>query len=173
MQHTADHDSRSPPRGEEDPAKTSLTSGYGAVIEKEQALQASTGGTLRRVRGDHSNDVDRILRQQHSCLGANIALLEQRSEALPKPARFVNWQNRERAPLTTERLHRSETEMLQDLNALHIKLLADIETLISCAPGGQRSELILAEISHNHEEMAWMLTALLKEKEAADRGAVN
>ena len=44
----------------------------------------------------------------------------------------------------------------------HTSLLTDIEALIECAPDGQRGELILNEVGRNHEEMAWILTSLLR-----------
>jgi hypothetical protein len=187
MQNTPDSDSRSPPqfggvvtRAQTGPrnntAQPSLTSGFGAVIEKEHDLQAATEGSFGHVSGHRSTDVDRILRRQHSRLGANIALLEQRYEALPNPERFVNWHDRGRPPAKPQRTQCDATELFPDLIAQHTRLLADIDALIGCAPDGQRGELILTEVSRNHEEMAWLLTALLKENEtfarlANERGA--
>jgi hypothetical protein len=85
----------------------------------------------------------------------------------------VNWNDRSRPPVEPRHTHRGETELLPDLIARHTQLLADIETLIGCAPDGQRGELILTEVSRNHEEMAWMLTALLKEDETVARFAAD
>jgi hypothetical protein len=62
-----------------------------------------------------------------------------------------------------------EAQLLPELVAQHTRLLTDIDALIGCAPDGQRGELILTEVSRNHEEMAWMLTALLKDDESAGR----
>jgi hypothetical protein len=176
MQDTPDRDSRSPPssggtitRAESGPgnrtAQPSLTSGFGAVIEKEYELQSATEGSFGQVSGEHPIELDRILRDQHSRVGANIALLEQRYERPPSPTCFVNWQDRSRPFITPGHARRAETELLPGLIALHTKLLSDIEALIDCAPDGQRGELILTAISRNHEEMAWMLTALLREDE--------
>lgn len=180
MQKT-NHDSRSPPqfggavtRAQTDPQNTTaqpaLTSGFGAVIEKEHALQTATEGSLGHVNGQHATELNRILRHQHSRLGANIALLEQRYEALPNPDRFVNWNDRRHPPITARRkASGDEIDLLPDLIARHAGLLADIEALISCAPDGQRGELILTEVSRNHDEMAWMLTALMKDDESVKR----
>lgn len=168
-------DSRSPPHSggiitraqtdrQNDTAQPPLTSGFGAVIEKEHDLKSATEGSLGHVNGEHATELDRILRHQHSRLGANIALLEQRYEALPSPERFVNWNERRHPPSAARRTEdRDETELLPDLIARHTGLLADIEALIRCVPDGQRGELILTEVSRNHEEMAWMLMALLNE----------
>jgi hypothetical protein len=184
MQNTpnmTDGDSRSPPqargavtRAQTDPENTTaqppLTSGFGAVIEKEHALQNATEGSLGHRVGQHATELDRILRHQHSRLGANIALLEQRYEALPNAERFSSWSDRRHPPATPRREEdRDEIDLLPDLIARHTRLLADIEALIGCAPDGQRGELILAEVRRNHEEMAWMLTALLKDDESAKR----
>ena len=173
-------DSRSPPRpgslvtraqtdARNDTAQPPLTSGFGAVLEKERDLRSATEDSFGQASADHSTNVDRILHHQHSRLGANIALLEQRYEALPKPQRFVNWHDRGRPPAKPRRTERNDAELLPNLVAQHTRLLMDIDALIGSAPDGQRGELILTEVSRSHEEMAWMLTALLKEDESATR----
>lgn len=180
MQHTTDNDSRSPPQfggvttraptgSLNDTAQPSLISGFGAVIEKERDLQTATEGSFGQVTGNHSAEIGRILHHQHSRIGATIALLEQRYEALPNPERFVSWRDRSKPPAKPGRMEGDGTELLPDLIARHTNLLADIEALISRAPDGQRGELTLREVSRNHEEMAWMLTALLKEDETTAR----
>ncbi|HVS52375.1 MAG TPA: hypothetical protein VHD62_08470 [Opitutaceae bacterium] len=153
-------------------AQPALTSGFGAVIDKEHDLQTATEGLVGHVNGEHGTAIDRILRHQHSRLGANIALLEQRYEALPNPERFVHWNDRRHPPAAPRRLElRDTTEALPELIARHVGLLADIEALIGCVPDGQRGELILNEVSRRHEEMAWMLNALLKEDVTAAHAA--
>lgn len=180
MQET-NNDSRSPPQSgravtrpqpdsQNTTAQPALTSGFGAVIEKEHALQNATEGSVGHVLGQHARDLDRILRHQHSQLGANIALLEQRYEALPNPGRFVSWDDRHHPPAASRcKESQDEIELLPDLIARHTHLLADIEALISCVADGQRGELILTEVRRNHEEMAWMLTSLLKDDETVER----
>lgn len=180
MKNYTDTDSHSPPQSggvvtraptgtRNDTAQPSLTSGFGAVIEKEHDLQSATEESFGQLSGHHSANLDRILHHQHSRLGANIALLEQRYEALPKPERFVNWHDRGRPPVKPQRMQSDEAQLLPELVAQHARLLTDIDALIGCAPDGQRGELILTEVSRNHEEMAWMLTALLKEDESVRR----
>lgn len=180
MNNYSETDSRSPPQSGgvitraptgagNDTAQPSVTSGFGAVIEKERDLQSATESSFGRAGGRHSVDLDRILHHQHSRLGANIALLEERYEALPKPERFVNWHDRERPPAQPWRTQPEEVELLPNLVAQHTRLLADIDALIDCAPDGQRGELILTEVSRSHEEMAWMLTALVKEDDSTKR----
>jgi hypothetical protein len=180
MNNYSETDSRSPPQSGgvitraptgagNDTAQPSVTSGFGAVIEKERDLQSATESSFGRAGGRHSVDLDRILHHQHSRLGANIALLEERYEALPKPERFVHWHDRARPPAEPRRKQPLETELLPELVAQHTRLLADIDALIACAPDGQCGELILTEVSRSHEEMAWMLTALLKDDESSAR----
>jgi hypothetical protein len=153
-------------------ARPALTSGFGAVLEKERALQNATEGSLGHLTGEHARDFDRILRHQHSRLGANIALLEQRYEALPNPERFITWHDRRHPPVTARRAaDRDEIDLLPDLIARHTGLLADIEALIRSVADGQRGELILREVRRNHEEMAWMLTALMNDDESTKRMA--
>lgn len=181
MQYITDSDSRSPPpsggivtRAQSDAQNTTarppLTSGFGAVIEKEHDLQTAIEGSVGQVSGAHAVEIDRILRHHHAQLSANIALLAQRYEALPSPERFVSWTSR-RHSLEAPRPpgHYDEIELLPELISRHNSLLASIEALIGCGHDGQRGELILSEISRNHEEMAWMLTALLKEDATAMR----
>lgn len=147
-----------------DTAQPSLTSGFGAVIEKEHELQAATGGYLDEANGSRSATVARMLRHQQMRLGANIALLEQRYETLPHPARFQAWQGKHSRLTTAQHVARTETNcVLPSLVAQHLSLLGDIHALITRGPDGQRGELILNEVGRNHEEMARMLTAFLKE----------
>ena len=180
MKKYTETDSRSPPQSGgvitraptsagNDTAQPPLTSGFGAVIEKELDLRSATEESFGQMTGAHSADLDRILKHQHSRLGANIALLEQRYEALPNPERFVNWHDRERPPVQPGRMQPAEVGLLPNLVAQHIRLLADIDALIDCAPDGQRGELILTEVSRSHEEMAWVLTALVKEDDSTRR----
>jgi hypothetical protein len=163
---------RARPAQQDDTAQPSLTSGFGAVIGKEQDIRGATEGLFGQVSGQRSADRDRILRHQHSRMGANIALLEQRYEALPKPQRFVNWTEHNRPSAKRARMPRAETG-LPDLIAQHTHLLADIQTLIDRAPDGQRGELILSEVGRSHEEMAWVLAALQNDDDSVRRIAAG
>lgn len=154
---------RAPTDAQHDTAQPSVTSGFGAIIEKELTLQSATENSFGQRMGADSANLDRILHHQHSRLGANIALLEQRYEALPKPERFINWQGRGHPLAPLRHMPPEEVEQLPQLIAQHTRLLEDIDVLIGIAPDGQRGELILTEVSRSHEEMAWMLIALLKD----------
>jgi hypothetical protein len=153
--------------GFDNTAQPPLTSGFGAVMEQEEDIQSSTEGYVGGDNGPNSAAIDRILRHQGTRLGANIALLEQRYEMLPHPARFQTLHGKH-ARLSNARHTAAADDLgvLPSLVAKHLDLLRKIETLMSRRPDGQRGELILAEIARNHEEMAWMLTALIKEDES-------
>lgn len=173
-------DSRSPPHtggvttrastdAHDDTAQPSLMSGFREVIAKERALQSATQESLGQTGGPHSADLDRILLHQCSRLGANIALLEQRYEALSRPEQFVPGPNPAQPPGDARRMEPNKPGFLPALVVQHVRLLAEIDGLIASAPDGQRGELILTEVSRSHEEMAWMLTALLKDDESSAR----
>lgn len=152
-------------------AEPSLTSGFGAVLEHEHELKASVAGYIGTDESVHADAIDRILQNQQDRLSANIALLQERYEMLPHPSRF----DALRAPLTPPskaRYTRTElrnADMLPTLVAQHRKMMGDIATLIAQRADGQRGELILGEVARNHEEMAWMLMALLNEDAVRDR----
>jgi hypothetical protein len=155
---------RAVPGADNDTAQPSLTSGFGAVMEKEHELQRATEGYLGEASGPRSADIERTLRHQQTRLAANIALLEQRYEMLPHPSRFQALQGAH-APLNASRRSDGQESMgaLPGLVAQHRSLAADIDGLIAGGADGQRGELILTEVGRNHDEMASMLTALLHE----------
>lgn len=172
MQNPTERDLRSPPPSgglitraqsdlRNDTAQPPLASGFRAVIEKECVLLSATADALGKARGQHAADVDRILRYQHSRLNANIALLEQRYGAVPNPERFASGSDCRDPQLTPLGI---EASVLPALIAGHADLLADIEALIECGSDGQRGELILMEVSRNHQAMARTLTTLLKKE---------
>jgi hypothetical protein len=143
------------------PPARSFASGFGAVLEQESDLQASTEGYLGTVDGPHSAATDRILRDQQIRLGANVSLLEQRYDMLPASARFRGLRGRLRPPAKARRVTMESIDALRHLVAEHLGLMENLELLM-----GKRGEHLLAEVAHNHEEMAWMLTALLKEDQS-------
>ena len=151
--------------GFDDTAQPPLTSGFGAVMQQEEDIQSSTEGYLGADNGPNSAAIDRLLRQQGTRLGANLALLERRYGMLPHPARFRPLQAKHVRLSTARRAAAPDSGVLPSLIAQHLELLRKIETLISQRPDGQRGELILAQIARNHEEMAWMLAALIKQDE--------
>jgi hypothetical protein len=154
--------------GLDDTAQPALTSGFGTLMEQEREIQSSTERYVGEDHGEKSAAINRILQHQQVRLGANIALLEERYEMLPNPGRF-HLLPKERVRLArAPRPDASANDegFLPSLVAQHMDALRRIVALSAQRPDGQRGELILAEIARNHEEMAWMLTALIKEDES-------
>jgi hypothetical protein len=145
--------------------RQAFTSGFGAVMEQENDLLSSTDECLGTDIGSHAASVNRILREQRTRVGVNVSLLEQCYETLPSPARFEGLQGRFGPPTTASRAGPAleNDGLLQDLVARHLHLRDNIELLAAHDPQGPS---IMAEVARNHEEMAWMLTALLKEDES-------
>lgn len=152
---------RAETHSDHDTAQPSLTSGFGAVIEKERELRVATENSLRHVPGTNAEEIDRLLVHQHGRLGANIALLEQRYESLPQPQRFVHWHGGASSAEAEPSDQAGASDRLPALIARHTVLQADIDALIACDPDGQRGELILNEIRRHHAEMAGALSAVL------------
>jgi hypothetical protein len=140
-----------------------LTSGFGTVIEKERSLQRTTGGALRELSGRHATEIGRMLRQHEVRLGANIALLEERFEMLPHPARFVPWGHPSVSSGTRQLESAAGAAPLPMLASRHAALLADVDALLAGLPGGGRAEAALTEVRRSHEEMGWVLTAFVNE----------
>lgn len=151
----------------DDTAQPPLTSGFGALMEQEKDIQLSTLGHVG-ARGADGAAIDHLLQQQAKLLAANVALLEQRYEMLPHAARFQHL-HEIHEPLSHRRPNHTGSEIgtLPTLRALHLNALRKLETLVHQRPDGQRGELILAHIAHNHEEMAGALSVLLKDEASA------
>lgn len=149
-------------------APRSLTSGFGTVLEKEHELRSATEGYLAEATGPHSTDLDRILRQQQTRIGANIALLEQRYEMLPHAKRFQALHGVHFSPTRARPTAEPENGgTLPNLVAQHRSLIGNLDALIIRDSDGQRGELILTAIGRNHEDMAGVLTALLRADDPA------
>jgi hypothetical protein len=153
----------------DDTAQPPLTSGFGAVMAQERAIQSSTAAQLAGERGSNTAALEEVLRGHQAKLGANIALLEQRYETLPSPTRFTLLRTPPPRLFRTQSrpVPANEASPLTGLIAQHVTLLRAVDALITLRPDGQRGELILGEIARNHEEMGSTLTAVAKENVAA------
>jgi hypothetical protein len=142
-----------------------LSNRFGDVLKEERALQAATEKYLGADHGLHASAMDRILRDQYTRLGANIAILEQRYKTEPAASRDRALQA-SRPPASGSgncAIEPAKHGWLRELAVQHQTLLASVERLLADGSDGQRGALILTEVVHNHEEMAWMLTALLRD----------
>jgi hypothetical protein len=163
MDFSASSGSRSPFSAGHQSTNDFSSPGFGAVMEQEHVLRSSTSGFLDSAPGRQETAIDRILRTQQIQLGANIALLEQRYE-MPAPAAAAD---RAREPHASSMpVTPASVDRLSALVSHHVKVLGQIDTLLAAGGDGQRGGLILAQVAHNHEEMAWTLTTLLKENES-------
>lgn len=166
MSPTPQNDVRSP---------SPFISGYGVVMKQEHALQSSIGKALGALGGPHAAAMGRVLRHQRVRLRTNIALLEHRYGSLPHPERFQAL-HRMLSPLSKTRRVAADPEQPEILSALvaqHLNLTTSIDRLLARRRDVQRGEVNLAEVAKNHDEMAWMLTALIKEGETVRIGAAR
>ena len=147
-------------------AEPPLGSGFGSLIDREHTLRGTLAECDGRIEGNHAADVERILQHQVLQMDANIALLEQRYEGIANGIPVVA-SIADRLPPGSEPGSYGAGDILPDLRGQHASLMADIDVLLERSPDGQRGELILAEVKRNHEEMVWMLTALLSEDATA------
>lgn len=139
--------------------------GFGAVMEQEHELQSSIGGYRGELHGHLSATIARVLSKQQVALGAIIALLEHRYEMLPPAAQFLALHGRHSPlPPTRRRVPAPEpNSLLRNLIAQHLDLLEDLDSLMARGGSDLQNEIILIEVTRNHEDMAGMLSALLKE----------
>lgn len=154
---------RNPPTGPTSPRRGSVppTRGFGPLIEQEHALETSVSDNLLFVDGPRSAEIRRLLESQQGRIAGGIMLLEQRVESLPNPERF--------RALVQLRAHASEgmpvarETGLAHLAHQHLDLQDSLLALIEQRSDSGRPERILRAVARNHEEMAWMLNALLSE----------
>lgn len=149
------------------PTPHPLTSGFGVVIEKEDSLGRIIRDSLGEIHTAGKSDLWRILRQHQLLIEKNQELLLNRCEQLSRGERFARLYDDGRPwALEPHAVAHDEIGTLGDLLARHTSLIGDLDALISRAKRGEHDEGLLAEIEHNHEEMAWMLMTLMKEEEA-------
>lgn len=148
-----------------------LTSGFGVVIEKEDSLGRTNRDSLGEIHTAGHSALWRVLRHHQLLIEKNQELLLQRCDQLSRGDRFDRLYDASR-PWAGDRqaTAREEDGTLSDLLARHTSLIGDLDALISRAKRGEHDEGLLAEIERNHEEMAWMLMTLIKEKETAASG---
>jgi hypothetical protein len=141
-----------------------VTSGYGAIMEQEQVLLSSTRGFREVSRGPHSTSIDRMLNDQLPEIRRTIELLEQRYLALPIPTRFEALHDG-LAPLLQHHRRAAATDgsrVLLKLVEQHRRVIENIDTLILKGAARHYSEVILADVAYQHEEMMGKLIELIK-----------
>jgi hypothetical protein len=154
---------RSPQAGPASPRRAAApsTRGFGPLIEQEYALETSVRDNLLFVDGPRSAEIRLILERQQGRIAGGIMLIEQRVESLPYPGRF--------RALVQLRAHAFEgmpvarETGLAHLAHQHLDLQDSLLALAEQQSATGRPERILRAVARNHEEMAWMLNALLSE----------
>ncbi len=146
------------------------TRGFGPLLEQEHALQVSNADNLLFVAGPHATDIRRILEDQQGRIAGGIGLVEQRVETLPYPERFHSLAHHRAS--SVDGMPAPRETGLADLAHQHLNLQSGLLSLIEHRPEGGQPELLLVAAARNHEEMAWMLTALLNEDDTV-RDRVN
>jgi hypothetical protein len=174
MQNINKGAARSPPERRASPAAQNTTaepplrSGFGLLIDGEHRLRDSLAECSGRIEGNQAANVERILQHQQKQVDANIALLQQRYEGI-STGQIGAESNQPRPTCMSDSTTLKTGDILRDLGRQLANLMTDIDGLVERAPDGQRGELILAEVRRHHEEMAWILKALLSEDETAAR----
>ena len=141
-----------------------LTSGFGSLIEEEHALETYLGECIHTIGGQHGDSVDRIFVNHLQQIREILALLYKRSEMLPNPARFRTLKLGAR--IFTRSPHQiipPVQPVLHRLVSLHLHLQRGIEVLLKKDHDAKCDETMLSQVAQKHDEMGWMLTALLKE----------
>lgn len=159
---------RNPPDTSLDPETASpqpMTSGFGVVIEKEDCLGRINRESLGEIHTVGKSDLWCLLRHHQLLIEKNQQLLLHRCDQLSRGERFTRLYTANRPWAGAPRAANGRHGPLPDLLARHTSLIGDLDALISRAKRGEHDESLLAEIERNHEEMAWMLMALMKEEE--------
>jgi hypothetical protein len=139
-------------------------SGFGQLIQQEYALQRALEHNRVATVGSRAADTVRILEYQQTRTSAGIALLDSECAKLPHAARFQPraWRGSPPANSGGNSAVVSDETGLVALVTLHLELKDSIERLVAHpASSGVASRDLLHIVARDHEEMAWMLTALL------------
>lgn len=138
--------------------------GYGALMEQQYLLQSVTNESGRSLTGSRSKHVRRMLEKHYIKIGDSISLLARFCDDLPQPGRFRTWLG-ERSGTAGRwqalRAHSIHSGLAQ-LLALHTKVMAEVGMLTDELSLGDEGRQILSEVARNHEDMASMLTDVVK-----------
>lgn len=144
----------------DEPAKAPLPlseRGFGYLIERERSLRLFIA-VLDSAAATHTVATTRILRSQLRKVADNIALLEHRYDSPLAAERFIAWPSMSAAEGGQQEVPLS---VLRQLIGHHLAIITIVQ--------GQARRLadctvkeILAQVARSHEEMAWILLALLK-----------
>lgn len=149
---------------------TPITHGLGTVLAKEYGLLDFVCGLLAAEKGSHAEGFARILEHHAGQLAAIIILLERRGRLLPHPDRFEVIGHGTTLPAqAVDAAPDGVAQSLGNLLKRNRELRQSIEILAGQSGHPGENEAGLREAMQRHEEMEWMLTALINEDAAAGR----
>lgn len=129
--------------------------GFGFLIERERSLRLFIT-VLESSAATHTLATSRILRSQLRRVMDNIALLEHRYDYSLVAENFISW-----PPISADQGGQQivPLSVLRQLIGHHLAIV----TLVQAQALEDRSvKEILTQIVRSHQEMAWILVALLK-----------
>lgn len=134
-------------------------------------MQAAVEVVRSEANGPRAKDLVRILDGQQTQLSTGIAALDRRCDELPHAERFHRLEWRHPAPDQTRRSPATGPAVhgLEGLAAMHLELAANIREVMEHHLKEQ-AEPALEGVARDHEEMAWVLSALTHEGEFVEGG---
>lgn len=139
-----------------------FTNGFGTILAAEHDLLATVQDLAVTKETGPPSPVLRILRHHTKQLETIIDLLELREGLLPFPNRFMD--GGATVPQTTHVRPVATESWMSDLVQRHQALRESLGRLIEVTAHEHDGESGLREAAQRHEEMEWMLMALLNEK---------
>jgi hypothetical protein len=146
------------------------TSGFAALVDREQNLRRLMQLCVDRAAGSQAENTVRILSRHRTQIDAIIALLIRRWAHFPQPARCGA-----AAAVDPRGTHHHPAagweggSAIASLHARHLELLGNLGSWIKDMEPVAGREGLLREAWQRHEEMAWMLDALLIEEDHVAR----
>lgn len=147
-----------------------FTVGFATLIEGEAELARALGAAARGLEGPRASATARIFEHQVRQLDAVVALLMQRRAQFPLPQRFER--DAAQHPRATQHhagVGQTEAPTLAGFHRRHLAFATRLGELVASTASGANREELLREAKQFHEEMAWMLAALINEDLTAER----
>jgi hypothetical protein len=141
--------------------------GLGAVLQQEHALLASLQRNPPLTSGAHAADLARIVTGQRTRVTETVLLLEARCRMFPQPTRFAGTPFDLPAGEDAHEPAPDGDDALAQLVDRHTTLARELGALDELRSGWDPATPLLREAARNHEEMAWMLLALIHENATA------
>lgn len=145
--------------------------GFATLIEGETDLARALGTAADCLRGVRAVNTARIFRHQVRQIEAIISLLLERRSEFPIPHRFEI--DAAQHPHTSRALAPKQPLTLDGIRSRHLAFATHLEELVASTASSSNREDLLREAKQRHEEMAWMLSALINEDLTAARPVLS